>query len=328
VSVSGEVFIGGSGTGSFLGGEVDVFGVGENATATIDGGSVDDDLDAGGNAVLTVVDIFVNDDVDAEDNGVMNLMGGLFDEDLTAADSSSINISGGQYVRVFSDGAELVAEEGTVNVTGGVFGEAGVDEGGTVLATLGGRVLFSGATIAGADSGTAPTATFSAKLNGEINISDVEFGDLAIDAGNCGKITIQDFAADDMTVATIGNGEVDVVSGEADALTVFAELGGLVNIRGGEFLDADLEAQSGSVITVFGSSFSVNGSPATFGAIPEVAGEIAGVLSDGTPFTATFRRQFFPVADAGQVVLAPEPASLAMLLLAICGVLGFRGRAT
>ena len=113
---------------------------------------------------------------------------------------------------------------------------------------------------------------------------------------------------------------MNIEGGEADNLEVFAELGSLVNLRGGQFLDGDLVAQSASLIKVFGSSFLVNGVPAAYGNIPEIAGSLTGTLLDGSPFSMTFRRQFFPVGDAAQIVLVPEPGIIAIAISAVAGL--------
>jgi hypothetical protein len=113
---------------------------------------------------------------------------------------------------------------------------------------------------------------------------------------------------------------------QAQTLDVFAELAGSVEIRGGQYDFADLEAVSKSLIKISGKDFHINGLPAAFGKVPQVAGKITGTLSDGSPFEATFRRQFFPVADAAQIVLVPEPTAAALGACGLACAVGRRGR--
>ena len=47
-----------------------------------------------------------------------------------------------------------------------------------------------------------------------------------------------------------------------------------------------------------------------------IAGTIAGVLDDGTPFSLDFTRQFIG-DDAAQVFLVPEPTGLSLAILAL-----------
>ncbi|QDS96933.1 hypothetical protein HG15A2_01920 [Adhaeretor mobilis] len=334
-SVGGEVFIEGNATASFLGGEVEVFGIGGAATATINGGSINDDLVAEGDAIVTVHDVFVNDDVDAGDSGVVHLMGGLFDEDVTAAGNSTINISGGDYVRIFSDGAALTAEQGTINVTGGIFGETGVDDGGLALATLGGTLNFDGAEIAGTTEDMAPTAAFSAALNGKVNLSNVDFGNLVVETSTNGTVNLGEITAKDISATVFGGGELNILSGEADSLSIFAELAGEINLRGGDFGDSLVTLESESILTVFGSDLTFNGTPvedlnAVLGAgafdeatgkLGTIAGDLAGVLADGSAFSLSFSRSFIP-PTASQVFLVqvPEPSTTVLLSCLLMGL--------
>lgn len=335
-TVGGEVFAEGNATVGFLGGEVDTFGIGGNATATINGGSIDDDLDTEGDAVLNVLDVFVNDDVDADDNGVMNLMGGLYDEDVEAAGNSTINITGGDYVRIFSDGANLVANEGTVNVSGGTFGEAGVDDGGSALATLGGTLNFDGAAIAGVGGGTAPTATFSAVLNGTVNLSNTQFGNLVIEAGNNGVANIDGVTATSISATPTAGGTLNIAGGEADSLNVLAELGGEMYLSGGTFGSIDVGLETNSILTIVGMNFAFNGTPIEdlnsvlgpgafddgSGELRTIAGDITGALADGSSFSLSFTRGFIP-PDAAQVFLVqvPEPMTLVLASCLLVGAL-------
>lgn len=311
-AVSGEVFAEGDATVSFLGGEVDTFGIGGNATATINGGSIDDDLDTEGDAVLNVLDVFVNDDVDAADNGVMNLMGGIYDEDVEATDSSTINISGGEFIRIASRGANLVSSGGTINISAGTFGTAGEADGGSIVAAAGGVINMSGATIAGADTGTAAPVPVQASLNGVIDIAGMEFNDLEITALTGARVDLTDVIADDLLLDfAAGLSVLDNVT--ADGFSLTANFGSLVSILDGDLGDGSITAFGGSKVSILGSNFLVNGVPFAGGEIPFISGDISLTLPSGAPFTATFQRQPGPGNQAAIIELIPEPATLSML---------------
>ncbi len=311
-TVGGEVFAEGNATVSFLGGEVDTFGIGGNATATINGGSIDDDLDTEGDAVLTVIDVFVNDDVDAADNGVMNLMGGIYDEDVEATDSSTINISGGEFVRIASRGANLVASGGVINVSAGTFGTAGENDGGFIVAASGGVINMSGATIAGADTGAAAPVPIQSSLNGVVNIAGMEFNDLEVAALTGGRVDLTNVVADNLSLEfAAGLSTLDNVT--ADGFSLAANLGSIIWILDGDLGDGSITAFGGSKVTIFGSGFMVNGVPFAGGEIPFISGDISLTLPSGAQLNATFQRQPGPGNQAAIIELVPEPGSLTMI---------------
>jgi hypothetical protein len=326
-TLEGDVAVEGAGrfvmTGGTIEGEI---AFDDDAMGDFSGGTLEDTLAAEGNAVIDVHFVTTEDNVEAADDAVVNFFNGEVGGSVEAEGNAVINIHGGAFPAVFSDGEAVVATGAAIHITGGVFGEAGVNDGGFVRAGLNGLLNFTGAIIDGADNGTAPTAVISAALNGEVNVSGVDFSDLVLEGGNNGVVNVVDVTAGDVTVSTIAGGEVNILGGEFDVLKVLAELDSFVNIRGGDFLDADLDAQSRSVIRIRGSSFTVNGQPAEFGNILQVAGLVEGTLADGSAFAATFRRQFNPVANAAQIVLVavPEPCVAVLAVGAILGLAWLR----
>lgn len=322
-TVLGIVELSGNAQGQFQGGTVTVFGLDGQARATVDGGQIDDDMDALGTSELTVLNTFVNDDVDAGDQGVMHLRGGVFDEDVTASDAAIINISGGQFVRIFSREASLVANQGTVNVTGGTFGTSGRNEGGAVVATLGGVVNFANAQIAGLAESKSPTATLSAALNGVVNVNNVAFGQLALEAKNGGALTLHEFSAKEVSATVVAGGILNLLGGQGEELMISAELGSQVTLRGGDFDHFQSELQTGAEMRVYGTSFVVNGIPITeldqvlgdsnafveeTGELRLVGGTIVGKYLDGTSFQLDFTRGFASQPPA-RIFLVPEPVS-------------------
>ena len=314
--------------GGDLGDELFVQG---NATATITGGYVDDDVNANDDAVIQVDFIEVGDSVDATGNGIVHFNDGVVEGGFEAAGSSTIHIANGTFENVFSDGEEILAAGGTINITGGVFGTAGLSDGGSVAASVGGEVNFLGGTIAGQADGTAPEVAVSAVLNGKVNLQDLAFGDLSLDAANSGVVTANGFEADSVSVSAIAEGLVEIGGGTADSLSIFAELDGQVMLTGGVFDSIDANIESGSKLTIVGDSFVVNGIPIAeldtalndadafledTGEVRLVAGDVEGVLADGTPFSLSFTRAFAP-APAAQLFLTavPEPSSALLMLL-------------
>jgi hypothetical protein len=226
----------------------------------------------------------------------------------------------------------MIAEGGTIHVTGGIFGESGVNDGGLVRAAFGGLVHFMGAEIAGADDGTAPVATLSALTNGELNVSDVAFGDLVLEANTGGTVNVGDITAENISVSMLGGGTVNFQAGEADSLEVLAELESFVNLRGGHFGVIDVTLQTNSVLTIFGNSFTFFGTPVEL--LPEEAfvretGELrtiggisalAGALADGMPFSLSYSRQLNPPGTRVFLIRVPEPTGLALAALAAAGL--------
>ena len=319
--IGGEVEVTDNAIANFMGGEADTFGVFGNAVATINGGSIDDDMDVGDDGVLNVIDVFVNDDVDAEGNGIMNLMGGIYDEDVEAAESSTINIIGGEFIRIFSDGANLVASGGTINATGGVFGAAGAPQDGEMSAAGGGVINMIGAEIAGAGDGTASAVVASASLNAEINFESMAFGDLSTSSATGALVDLTDITASALEVSAIaGSTIIDATS--ADSLNLLADLSSSVVILGGLFDSSTINSQGGSVIEIIGTDFLVNGIPLPFGDVPFISGDIKGTLADGSAFDTLFSRGFSSGSRIVIVNAIPEPMSALLASLAAPRLLG------
>jgi hypothetical protein len=321
--------------GSSLGDELFVQG---NATAVITGGVIDDDLNANDDAVITVSSVQLEDSIDTSDNGVVNFNGGVVNGGLEAVDSSVINVAGGTFENIFSDGEVALAAGGTINITGGTFGTAGAsDDEAIVGSSLSGTLTFENAIIAGVADRTAPTATVSAALNGLTTLANVDFGDLNLQARNGGRVTATSFNAASLGVTTLGGGTVEIDGGSAEELSVSAELSGEVQLSGGDFGDISVELLSDSMMTIAGTSFTYNGIPVEdlndvldpdafneeTGELRPIAGDVAGLLLDGSPFSLTYSRQFGNIGGTGQarLFLIPEPTSATAALLAALGLI-------
>ncbi len=301
----------------------------------ITGGQVLDDLNVVSDAVLDVYDIELADSIDSSDTSVTNVYGGTVEGSVSPTDSSVVNIYGGQFPNVFSDGEQLLAIGGTLNVFGGVFGQAGVDDGGNAGATLGGTLNYSGGLIAGIDTGDAPTATFSALINAQVNLSDSVFARLVLEAGNNGVLNASGYQAETVDVRAIANGTVNLLGSGADELTITVELAGIVNLKGGDFGDIDATLLSEGVLNVFGHSFKFNNVPledvdAVFGTggyiestgeIRFVSGNLSGLLRNGDPFEMSFTR--FAVQGARLfVTIVPEPGTCSLCLFSALLLVG------
>lgn len=305
--------------------------------AVFTGGTIGDDLNVLSDAVVDIHDIQLEDNIDARDSGVANVLGGMIKGSVSMLDSSIANISGGEFPNVFSDGEQLEAIGGTVNVTGGMFGQAGVNNGGAALASLGGSLNYSDAQIAGISSGDAPTATFSAVLNGQINLSNSEFGRLKLEANSNGVIIASGYTADAVEVSTIGGGTVNLLGSGAAELDISVELGGIVNLSGGQFGDIDAILRSEGILNVIGQSFTVNNVPLenlddvfgpggydqSTGEIRFVSGLLGGVLANGDSFELSFTR--FAVERAQLFVqIVPEPQTCLLAVVAAMAMLVLR----
>jgi hypothetical protein len=323
-------------TGGTIAGEIVLA---DDAVGTFSGGTLEDTLVVEGNAVVTVHSINAEDNVEAADDAVVQLLGGTFEGSLEAVGDSHLQISGGSFPALFSGGEEVLATEGgRIDILGGEFGEAGEedDEGG-VLASLGSVVNYSGASVAGVAEGNAPTARFSALLNGTINVSNATFGPLSLAAANNGLVKVDDVVADEISVATLAGGTVDIAGGVAESLDVFAELAGKVKLRGGSFAEIQVELVTDSILTVFGHSFTFLGTPveslpggafvSATGELRTIGGELAGILADGSSFSLTFSRQFNPAPGARVfLVQVPEPGSILLAISAVAGLCTLRRR--
>lgn len=323
--------------GGTLGDELFVQG---NARAVISGGYIDDDLNANNDAIIDVSFVEIDDSVDTTDNGAVRFGNGIVNGGFEAADTSSIDIEGGVFENILSDGEVVLAAGGTVNITGGTFGTAGVDDGGSIGSSLGGTVNLLGGQVAGVADGNAPTATLTAVLNGVTNLSGVAFGDLVLEAGNNGTLNATDFEASTVSARAVAGGVVRITGGQANELEIAPELGGEVVLEGGEFGSITISLESESQLAIVGDLFTVNGTPVggldaalgdadafieDTGELRLVAGEVEGVFVDGSPFSLSFTRAFVPGQSASvflQTPVIPEPSSGGLAMLAIVTLLG------
>ncbi|WP_432797332.1 PEP-CTERM sorting domain-containing protein [Poriferisphaera sp. WC338] len=122
------------------------------------------------------------------------------------------------------------------------------------------------------------------------------------------------------------------------AISGFFEIfsGSEVNFSGG--LINGFGIDGGVTINISGTSFTLNGNPITglalntpFTVIDRNAAVLAGTLADNTSFDMTLEQDLFDAANNGtdwissaatiNIILVPEPASLALLSLAVFSLL-------
>ncbi len=285
----------------------------------LNGGRIDDDIVVLGSAHLEMgPGGRLDDEVEIRNNATANFTGGLIADDLVVVDNAVVTISnitisdsieaGGASVTHFNGGTAgdvFAAENAVVNINGGSVTDI-------IAAAPGGVInVYSG--------GVA--AEVNATLNGQVNFFGGVGGSVVVNAQSGGRSKLAGLVANQIDVNALA-GQLAISGGSANELTVFAELSGVVDISGGDFGTVDLEAQTNSVITIYGTEFFAFGQPLAFGVVPFVAGDLVGTLADGSPFEATFRRQFSPVGLAGQIVLVnlPEPSTALLAALALPAV--------
>jgi hypothetical protein len=320
-------------SGGTVEGEVVVAG---DATAIFTGGTFEDTIVGEDNAVIHFVMGTAEDNVEAADDAVIHISGGEVQGSVESVDDATVSITGGAFPAIFSDGEDLLAEGGTLHVTGGLIGEAGEDGGGSVIATINGRVTFTGVEIAGVADGTAPTASFSSRANSVLDLSNVAVGDLSLNATTSGTLNVDNVTADEVTASMLGGGTINLNSGEAASLDVVSEVGSNLNLRVGDFGDMTVALKSMSVLRVFGDSFTFLGIPVESlpaegydpltGELFAIGGTLAGVLADGTSFSMTFSRQFSPPDQAAHIFLVPELSTAVLGFLALASFLAGRPR--
>lgn len=293
----------------------------------LNGGRIDDDIVVKSSAHLEMgPGGRLDDEVEIRENATANFTGGRIDDDLVVVDQAVVTISNitiadsieaaGNSQTYFNGGTAgdiFASENAVVNINGGIVTDI-------IAAAPGGVInMYSG--------GVAPQV--SATLNGQVNLFGGQGGAVVASAQSSGRLLLGGLVANQIEVNSVA-GEVAITGGAASELTVLAELGGTVDLYGGDFGAVDIEVLSNSVVTIYGTEFFAFGQPIAFGVVPFAAGNLIGTLADGSPLNATFRRQFFPVAQAGQIVLVslPEPTAGLMAALAIPAVWSGRRRAT
>lgn len=328
--VNDDLFIRGDAVLTMAGAQLgDELFVQNNAMATITGGYIDDDLNANDAARITVDFVEIDDSVDTSETGFVRFNDGIVNGGFEAAGDSVIEIAGGTFENVATGGEVVLAAGGTINITGGTFGSGG-DADGSIGASLGGVLNFSGGQASGLADGVASETTLGAVLGSTVNLSGGEFDVLALEAGNAGLVVAGGFTASAVSVSTQSEGLVQLVDGVAEGLTVTADLEGIVELSGGSFSDISVSLDGASQMTILGSDFAVNGFSLDeldgalndenayneqTGALGLVAGEITGVLKDGSPFTLQFTRSFLPLDAASTIRVIPEPSSSMLLAL-------------
>ena len=331
--VEGDVEIQDDATATFTGGTVEgELVVSGNAMTTISGGTFEDTIVLEDDAMVMFFDGTAEDNVEAEGDSKIDILGGEIQGSVEAVDNAKLNITGGAFPNVFSDGEDVfVSGVGAeANITNAVLGIAGENGGGRIVAGQSSVVHVSNISIAGQPDGTAPTANLTAILNGNLNASNIAFGDLELVADTGGTLNLDNITADHVFLSMLGGGTTNLRSGTADSLEVRAEISSNLGLMGGDFGDTEVALFSSSVMRIFGHSFTFLGMPVETlpaeGFIPEtgellaIGGTLAGVLADGTPFSMAFSRQFSPPGQAAHVFLVPEPGTIVFMLLACAGL--------
>lgn len=287
-----------------------------NATVEVTGGQFDDEFQLLGNNVGTFTGGAIGDDLVIEGTSRATI------ENLTVGDS--IETGGDSHTTILSGTFGEIAGSGDVEFLGGVV-ESGI------IQNLGGKATIDGGQILPGDGEEVSAAlggvvevvsltledAFDASANagGELGIGNVTATDINVNAiASEVEITGPDTGVLSVT-ADLGS-SVEILGGEADELNVLAQLDSEVAIRGGSFAFGDITAAPGSTITIFGPSFEifglVVGDDIPFGPIPFAAGDLTGILRDGSPIDFDFQRN--PDANIGQIILVqvPEPATLGL----------------
>jgi hypothetical protein len=279
-------------SGGDLGDELFLF---NSATATVSGGHIVDDITTNDSSSVIVNDVVNDDDFEARGASNMTINGGNHNEDVESFDTATVNISGGMF-QTGADGAYVeAAGNSVINISGGTFGVGETDGAGGVNAIVNGVVNISGGDISGLPEG------LHAEGNGVINVTGLGGQPARINATGTGVINFLDGPLQNLTASGVG---VVTLKG--------SDPGSLTNIA----------AQDTVTIRIFGASFAAfNGAvPLPYGPIAFGSGNLSGVLADGTVFTnVPFIRNFGP-GFAANIVLVPEPATMALGLAALTGV--------
>jgi hypothetical protein len=282
--------------GGTLNDELFLFG---NSSGVVNGGTIADDITTNDNASVIVNNVVNNDDLEARGSSNMTLNGGSHDEDIESFETATVNIHGGMF-QTGTDGANVeAAGSSVVNIFGGNFGTGDTDGAGYIGAIENSTINIYGGNISGQPEGLL------ASDNGKINVYGFAGGQPAgIRASAGGTISFFDGPLQNLT--THGDGVVKLLGSD----------GSLNNIA----------ALDTTEVRVFGSSFFAFGGavPLSPGPIPFAAGNLTGVLKDGTVITnVPFTRNF---TGGAQIVLVPEPGTCFLTVIALAGLVAVRRR--
>lgn len=295
----------------------DEFQLFENVTATFSGGSIDDDLVVAGNAQAVINDLSVGDAIEASGSSTTTINGGDFGA-IEAIEGAVVNMTAGSVSETL-----LAALGSTVNVTGGSLGEE-------ISASLNGVV---NATV----SSVASELTIEAGANGQVNLSGNFDADLIEASTLAGSISLNGGRADTLSVLAELGGQIAVTDGDYHNVTIEAIDDSNVVVRGG-LVDSSVVLETRSRMTIFGGFYTYNGIPVedlntvfgpgafdpVTGEIFLIAGDITGILVDGTKFTMTYSRQFNAGSNSRVFLKIPEPSTALLGLLAVGAVVGIR----
>ena len=294
--------------GGTLNDELFLFG---SSTGVVNGGTIADDITTNDSASVIVNDVVNNDDLEARGNSVMTIHGGSQDEDVEAFDNATVNIHGGMF-QVGGDGGNIqAAQNSVINIYGGTFGTSG---------SIGGD---AGAVIAGADDGdfTPPLQPGTVNLYG----GDVTGQNAGLQAIGFGTLNVYGFSGTPQDITALNSGVINFFDGPLQNLTTHGD--SVVKLFGSDGSLNNIAALDTTVIKIFGDSFfAFNGAvPLSPGPIPFGAGNLTGVLKDGTLITnVPFTRNF---TGGAQIVLVPEPGTCFLAVLALSGLIAIRRRA-
>ena len=241
------------------------------------------------------------------------ISGGTPGDNVVAADNANLTIND---VDIVGDDVEALGDA-TVTINDGTFVEDLQTEDNGHLIINGGQFQVGDGTLEFDDDTqsflpVSPGGFIESQDNGLIEILGGEFG--------VGAVSNNDWAGS--IIAT------------NDATVIIK--GGTINGGGPLFTDpedypngiADLAAFENGTIRIFGTDFEVFGVPFAGGAIPQQAGDVSGILADGTPFDLSFEREInIPEGFTGQIFLVPEPASFSLVLFGLAGYVVRRRKA-
>ena len=291
--------------------------VGANFTAdsesvvNILGGTIGNNFLAGLQSKVTISGGTVGNSFSTNDICTVNITGGSVGSNFTANSSATVTISGGTVGDSFT--ANTFS---TIKLTGGSLGNK--------LNVAGGTFTNSG----GAIGSNAIVQSLVSTARAKLTMTSGSIGD---------HFRVQGyFSQPNPNIAPVIGPATFEISGGTIGSNFSAGISSIVNISGGTFGDLFV-AEKGSTINLFGTSFLLGGNPIpglTLGVPFTVTNRdvtLSGFLVDGSPFsfdlhsTGTTTDRFDPLTTLTLTLKAgavPEPATAALLLMALSSVAG------